>query len=268
VLTVAEWSARRAAHELRVDGWTSGHRERAARQVPHPVEDFLFTYYSHRPSRLRRWSPGAFVACEAYDADQPWLDVPDKARRTAAWVVDLLERTASRPSQFGCFGLHEWAMAYRAAPRHRDWPLRLGEEGTAAVVEAQPLRCSHHDAFRFFTEPARPLNVLQPRREDQADLEQGGCLHANMDLYKWSYKLSPWIASELVADCFALARRVRVLDMRASPYDLSALGHSAVPIETEVGRADYVRQQRAFAEEAATLRSRLVEVARPLARTA
>jgi hypothetical protein len=268
VLTVQEWSTRRAAHEQRVDGWTAGHRDRAARQVPHPVEDFLFTYYSHRPSRLRRWSPGAGEVCVAYDGEQPWLEVPDKARRTASWVVDLLARTADRPSQFGCFGLHEWAMVYREQPRHRDWPLRLGEAGTAAVVEAQPLRCSHHDAFRFFTAPARPLNLLQPSREDQADLEQGGCLHANMDLYKWAYKLSPWIAAELVADCFELARRVRVLDMRASPYDLSALGYSAVPIETDVGRRDYVRQQRAFADEAGTLRARLIDAARPLIRTA
>jgi hypothetical protein len=257
-----------AAHEARVDGWTAGHRERASTGTPHPVEDFLFTYYSHRPSRLRRWSPGAGVHLEGYDGPQPWAEeLPERTRRTAAWVVDLLERTAARPVQLGCFGLHEWAMVYRDEPRHRDWPLRLGEEGTAAVVESLPLRCSHHDAFRFFTPAARPLNALQPRREDQPDLEQGGCLHANMDLYKWSYKLSPWIASELVADCFDLARRVRVLDMRASPYDLSALGCSAVPIETEVGRADYVAAQRAFAEEAAALRTRLADAARPLTRT-
>jgi hypothetical protein len=268
VLDGAEWAARRAAHHARVDAWTGGHRERAGRQLPHPVEDFLFTYYSHRPARLRRWSPGSGAACTGYDDEQPWLEVPpDRVRTTAAWVLDLLVRTASRPAQFGCFGLHEWAMVYRAEPRHRDWPLRLGAEGTAAVVEALPLRCSHHDAFRFFTPAARPLNLWQPRREDQPDLAQGGCLHANMDLYKWAYKLSPWIASELLADCFDLARRVRVLDMRASPYDLSALGYSAVPVETEVGRADYVHHQKGFAAEAGTLRNRLAAVAEALVRT-
>ncbi len=258
------WTARRTAHEQRVDAWTVGHRERASRAEPHPVEDFLFTYYSHRPSRLRRWSPGAGTDCTAYDGPQPWTEVTDRARTTAAWVADLLERTASRPASFGCFGLHEWAMAYRDERRHRDWPLRLGEQGTAQVVEAQPLRCTHHDAFRFFTPAARPLNLLQPRREDQGDLEQGGCLHANMDLYKWAYKLSPWVAAELVADCFELARRVRVLDMRASPYDLSGLGLLPVPIETAAGRGAYVESQRGFAAEAAVLRDRLTAAARAI----
>ena len=34
-----------------------------------------------------------------------------------------------------------------------------------------------------------PLNKLAPARELIPQLEQRGCLHANMDLYKWSYKL-------------------------------------------------------------------------------
>jgi hypothetical protein len=36
-----------------------------------------------------------------------------------------------------------------------------------AVVDASRIRCTHHDAFRFFTPPARPLNAVQPTREDQ-----------------------------------------------------------------------------------------------------
>ncbi len=263
-LPVGEWTQRRDAHEQRADTLTAAHRARAGTGQPHPVEDFLFTYYSHRPSRLRRWSPGVGVQCDSYDGPQPWLEVSARAVATAAWVADLLERTTARPVQLGCFGLHEWAMAYREPPRHDGWPLRLGEQGTAQVVEAQPLRCTHHDAFRFFTPAARPLNVLQPRREDQAELEQGGCLHANMDLYKWSYKLSPWVPAELVADCFDLARRVRVLDMRASPYDFTGLGLSPVPVETVAGRAEYVEQQRAFAGEAAVLRTRLAAAARAI----
>jgi hypothetical protein len=256
-LSSEQWSVRRAAHEERVDGWTAGYLERSSRQQHHPVEDFLFTYYAHRPARLRRWSPGVGVTCLDHQEPQPWLEVTERAATTAAWVAELLLRTAGRPAQFGCFGLHEWAMVYREEPRHRDWPLRLGEKGTAEVVEAQPLRCTHHDAFRFFTPAARPLNVLQPSREDQSELEQGGCLHANMDLYKWSFKLSPWVPAELVGDCFALARDVRVLDMRASPYDFSALGLEPVPIETPEGRASYVESQRAFAATAAVLRARL-----------
>ena len=69
----------------------------------------------------------------------------------------LLTATAGRAPQFGCFGLHEWAMVHRASElgtRH-DWPLRLGQEGTDAVVESHRIGCSHFDAFRFFT-PTRP----------------------------------------------------------------------------------------------------------------
>ena len=274
VLGAAVWRARASAHEARVDAWTSGHRERAARAQRHPVEDFLFTYYSFRPSRLRRWSPGAGVVLRDHPVTPPYVahregavlgPVTERARRTAGFVADLLAGTASRPAQLGCFGLHEWAMTYRGERRHEDWPLRLGQDGTDAVVEALGLRCSHHDAFRFFTPSARPLNLLQPTREGQAQQEQPGCLHANMDLYKWSYKLAPWVPSELVADCFDLARRVRVLDMQASPYDLSELGLEPVPIETTKGRSQYAERQAAFADEASVLRERVRLVAAGLA---
>ena len=126
--------------------------------------------------------------------------------------------------------------------RHNAWPLRLTPERTAAVVEHSRIRCTHFDAYRFFTQPARPLNQLSPTRESQARLEQPGCLHANMDLYKWAFKLSPLVSSELVADCFALARDIRVLDMRASPYDLAELGYEPIPVETPEGRAEYATQ--------------------------
>ena len=190
-LASEEWTARRAAHEARVDAWTAGHRERAGRGQKHPVEDFLFTYYSHRPGRLRRWSPGPDVLLEGHPAEPPFVpaaggavlqDPDERVRRTASFVADLLSRTAGRPAQLGCFGLHEWAMVYRGERRHEDWPLRLGQQGTDEVVDALGVRCSHHDAFRFFTPSARPLNVLQPTRESQAELEQPGCLHTNMDL--------------------------------------------------------------------------------------
>ena len=81
-----------------------------------------------------------------------------------------------------------------------------------------------------------------------------------MDLYKWAYKLSPAVPGELVADCFALAVEVRELDMRASPYDLADHGYSPVPIETPAGRAAYARAQAGFAERAAPLRQRLLDV--------
>jgi hypothetical protein len=196
------------------------------------------------------------------DGDGVRLDpaaLPDRVRTTATFVRALLAATASRPARLGCFGLHEWAMVYRSdQPRHGAVPLRLGATGTDAVVEQLPVHCTHHDAFRFFTDAARPLNALAPARADQVEHEQPGCLHATMDLYKWAYKLAPATAAELLADCFALAVDVRELDMRASPYDLADLGYPPVRIETPAGRAEYARAQSGFAERGAPLRSRLV----------
>ena len=142
--------------------------------------------------------------------------------------------------------------------RH-DWPLRLGPQATDEVVSSHRITCSHFDAFRFFTDSARPLNTLSPGRDDRAEFEQPGCLHAGMDLYKHAFRLTPLVASELVADCFALAWDIRELDMRASPYDFTELGFSPVRIETPEGKQEYVAAQRAFAERGAPLRQRLVE---------
>jgi hypothetical protein len=278
ILDEPGWTARRAAHQRRVDAWTVPHLARRSRGEQHPVEDFLFDYYPCRPARLRRWHPGVGVAL-AGPAATAYLDyrgyvrtaagpvtadprlLSGDRRATAARTRDLLRRTADRPAQLGCFGLHEWAMVYRAPAeqvRHPAWPLRFGPEELAGIVESMRVRCSHYDAYRFFTAPARPLNVLRPTRERQPDLEQPGCLHANMDLVKWAYRLVPYLDSDLLADCFALALDARALDMRASPYDLTALGYPPVRIETVGGRAEYAAAQRGLAERARPLRARVI----------
>jgi hypothetical protein len=87
-----------------------------------------------------------------------------------------------------------------------------------------------------------------------------------MDLYRHAYKLSPLVPSDLVADCFELASEIRTLDMRASPYDLADLGFPPVRVETPEGRAEYVRAQRDFADRAAVLRSRLIDLCAALSR--
>jgi hypothetical protein len=178
-------------------------------------------------------------------------------------VLTLLRATAGRSPRLSCFGLHEWAMVYRQPAeeiRHATVPLRLGSSATDALVDALEIKCGHYDAFRFFTEAAKPANTLKPTRADQAAFEQPGCLHANMDLYKWAYKLGPLAPAELVADCFELAAQIRELDMRASPYDLSAFGYSPVRIETSEGRAHYAHQQAEFARRAAPLRASLIDL--------
>jgi hypothetical protein len=278
VLDDATWSVRRAAHEARVDAWMAPHLERRRRGEAHPVEDFLFTYYPHRPAALRRWHPGFGVAVPASSglaghkgyvvlSTRPdhltvSVDHVRSQRRLIEGIRTLLAATASRPPTLGCLGMHEWAMVYRLEQsdvRHASWPLRLGSDGTDEVVERHRIACSHFDAFRFFTDEARPRNALQPRSDDRPAFEQPGCLHAGMDLYKHAYRLSPMVCSDLVADCFALARDIRVLDMRASPYDFSALGLPPVRVETASGKQEYVGAQRRFAERGAPLRARLVE---------
>jgi hypothetical protein len=271
-LPFAEWSSYAMDHAARVDALVAGHLERRQRRQAHPVEDFLFTYYSTRPNQLRIWHPGPGVRLldAASYADRRGYQVvdgvasldPAEITRRAdniTWIRGLLASTLDRQPQFGCFGLHEWAMVYRTSDvRHEKWPLRLGAEGTDRVVESHKVACSHFDAFRFFTTAARPLNVLQPTRESQPALEQGGCLHANMDLYKWAAKLMPFTPSSLLLDCFELARDIRTLDMQASPYDLAPLGYAPVRIETPEGKAEYTAAQRSFAERARPLRRQLV----------
>jgi hypothetical protein len=269
------WTARAAAHEARIDLWAEPHRERRRRGEKHPVLDFLFSYYSETPGRLRRWHPGPGVALAGPAPHASWrwyttgpdgavrLDIPafaaDRAD-TVRFVRRLLAATTSRPAFTGCFGLHEWAMVYRDGRTRHPVPLRLGRDGTDAVVEAHPIRCTHYDAFRFFTPDAVGRNRLQPTRETQPELEQPGCLHAGMDLYKWAYKLSPATPGELLADCFELAVDIRELDMRASPYDLRGHGYEPVAIETPDGKAAYLAAQRGFAERGAVLRARLIGV--------
>jgi hypothetical protein len=271
VLTEAEWAVREETHHRRVDQLVRPHLTRRREAVTHPVEDFLFTYYSYRPAQLRRWHPGIGITLAGEPPHARWRDYVrtaagvtlgtvhvERRATTVRWVHGLLTATASRPAFTGCFGLHEWAMVYRTRTlRHDSWPLRLGAQGTDAVVDAQQIRCSHFDAYRFFTADALPRNALRPDRDRQLELEQPGCLHANMDLYKWGYKLSPIVPSELVTDAFVLAREIRELDMRAGPYDLSKLGYSPVRIETADGKREYATAQRAFAERAAALREQL-----------
>lgn len=149
-------------------------------------------------------------------------------------------------------------MCYKTdQPRH-DLPLRLGAEGTNEVVETHKIRCSHYDAFRFFTPPARPLNLRVLTREDQPDTEQAGCVHATMDLYKWAWKLGPLVPGDVFLDCLDLAIDARTLDMEASPYDCRDWGYGVVAIETPEGKAEYVRRQRELSERGDPLRQRLV----------
>ncbi len=91
-------------------------------------------------------------------------------------------------------------------------------------------------------------------------MEQPGCLHATMDLYKWATKLGPLLPGDLWLDTFRLACDVRATDMEASPYDLRAWGYEPVAVETPAGRAEYVRRQKEFAGRGQQLRERIVSL--------
>jgi hypothetical protein len=149
-------------------------------------------------------------------------------------------------------------MAYRADDVRHAVPLRLGRDGTDAVVDAHDLKCTHFDAFRFFTPDAVPRNRTPLTRDDQVEREQPGCLHAGMDVYKWAVKLGPLVPGPLLLDAFELARDIRTLDMEASPYDLSGWGYPAVAIETSEGKAEYVTRQRALSERGQGLRRAVI----------
>ncbi|MGA4788753.1 3-methyladenine DNA glycosylase [Nocardia sp. AB354] len=282
VLPPTQWRNRAQAHRDRVDEMVGPYLRQRADGRKHPVIDFLFTYYGHKPAQLRRWHPGFGVAladAEEYaqrrgyhrvetaagpvhTADPAFLD---RRRDTVEFVTALLAATAARPAQLSCFGLHEWAMVYRSDDvRHRQVPLRLGRAGTDAVVDSMSLRCTHFDAFRFFTPEAAPRNIEQLTRDVQIRREQPGCLHAGMDLYKWAFKLVPLIDSDLLLDCFALACAAREIDMRASPYDLTDYGYRPIAIETPGGRAEYVRAQSELARRAEPLRTELLGRCRAL----
>lgn len=276
MLEEADWLPRAATHRARVEPVLVAHLDRRRRGQKHPVHDFLFEYYSYGPAKLSRWHPGAGraltgKAAEPYRRLGAYRDYPEGVaadldrlpRRQGGlqWTLDLLARIAARPARLDCLGLHEWAMVYRTRPgdvRHENWPLRLGHDGTDEVVRSHQLRCSHIDAFRFFTKDARPLNPIQLTRESQPDHDQPGCLHANMDCYRWATKIAPYGDSELLLDCFELALQIRELDMQASPYDLTDLGYEPVRIETIDGKAEYVRRQRELGLATAALRDRLI----------
>lgn len=278
VLSTEEWQARAAAHFERVRPWTESFRQRRSRREVHPVYDFLFTYYSYSGGRLEKWHPASHESLvDSADARARFkvplyhtvndvivqnmnaLDAADRTRLTDA--VQVMSSTRDRAANFGCFGMHEWAMIYGGHDiRHAEIaPLRLSQSEVDAFVESRPIACSHLDAFRFFAPAAQPLNRIALSWSSRHDAEQPGCIHANMDLYRWAYASMPWIGSDLLFESFELATEFRVLDMQAGPYDLRALGFEPVCVETSEGRDEYQRRQRELALRASVLRARLID---------
>lgn len=270
-----EWLQRKTDYEEEIAPWIEENLARRGRAQKHPVYDFLFDYYSFRPSHLLQWSPGVGVrltgvreneikpkARRAADGSLYIChrSIPQKRWRYIHWAHDFLRKTSSRPPRFNCYGLHEWAMVYRTDDIRHSVPLRLPPHVIDNFVSNQPIYCSHYDAFRFFTEEARPLNRIQPTREEQPLLDQPGCIHVTMDLYRLAYKLYPWCSSELILESLKLARIARAIDMRASPYDLVDYGLSPIKIEEEEGRREYAELQESLYKKGHPTRLKLLRL--------
>ena len=274
-LPLEEWKSIEAEHQKSVSVLIDDYLDKRSRGIKQPVMDFLFEYYPFRPSWLKKWSPGIGVAIEFENAEdlpplKAWQQVeelayltadsiPEKRRISFQWILHLLKSTRDRRPAFGCFGMHEWAMVYKSEEiRHGQVPLRMEDSELAQFVESRPLVCTHFDAFRFFTPDAAPLNKHKLSRETFADMEQPGCIHSNMDLYKWAFKGFPWISSDTVYAAFELANEARTVDMKASPYDLREHGLEPIKIETENGRKEYLEAQQTIFEKGIPVREQII----------
>ena len=272
---VQQMRERQSAHANRTAPWVQDRLARRFVGRKHPVDDFLFDYYPYSIAKLTTWHPGWGEVIpdddEFLKQHKDYVRVDSgitlgitglqKRRDRLRLASTLLRSTRDRAPLFTCFGMHEWAMVFRSQSsdvRHADYPLRLSPGEIEAAVHDVGLRCTHLDAFRFFTPDAVPLNEHQLTRASQPDFEQPGCVHAAMDLYKYAMWAGPYLPSELAADCFSLARTARTLDMQASPYDLRSLGYEPIPMETREGRSHYVIRQRELSSQAQDLRGILL----------
>lgn len=282
VIDESLWLVRKQKYVESLEVIVNAHQLRSLNNEKHPIVDFLFEYYHFKPAKLLSWSPGigvtlagtqalTFLSSKHFCESSSGVYVnpcrfPEQRMVGLNWVINLLESTHARKPGFGCFGLHEWCMVYEKSDvRHAQLPLRLPHAQIREVVENSAVQCTHYDAFRFYSESAKQYNRLALKRTDMATHEQPGCLHANMDLYRWAYKFHPWLASELIADTFLLALKIRETDMRASPYDVSDYTQlPTIKIESKQGKDEYAVLQRDYYTRAQTLRKRLLSELRKL----
>lgn len=213
----------------------------------------------------------------------------DKPNSRYGWINltrtrDILQSTTTKTAFLGCFGLHEWAMLYsgknknyinqqkeentsdsdRANTRERHQkflPLRVNQKEIDFIVESGGLKCTHYDAWRFFHPDSQSWNIINPlNRGNQIKHEQPGCVHTNMDLFKYAFNLYPLISSDLLLESIDVAVTARKIDMRASPYDVSQFNiGNPLCVETKQGREEYVIEQEKLSIMAAPVREKLLK---------
>jgi hypothetical protein len=219
-----------------------------------------------------------------------------KTKSSFLWFQTILRNTAAAEPVLHCYNLHEWAMLYRprGAPEptsskyQSHLPLRVTQDVINNTVERKGVYCTHLDALRFFAPAALPLNQnsattaaaphsslpsssssstssgggLLPQRSEQLQLEQPGCVHAQMDLLKSCLRLQPFGDCTLLQHVLAVALESPKLDVGDSPYDASSQRYLIVPIpiETSEGRKSYRSRQIALMTASQPLRSELIAV--------
>ncbi|WP_124053886.1 3-methyladenine DNA glycosylase [Arcanobacterium ihumii] len=291
ILPVEDWTNRWNHHVREADARTAPHIQRRERGEKHPLEDFLWEYYPLRAGRFRTWYPGIdddgavglerpssclVEACIYWNklAHSRWFRTDDDAltcylnvpafveyrHHGINFLRKLLTKLQNTTPVFGCLGWHEWAMAYKVDELRHSLPLRLGQDRTNAIVEQAHIRCTHFDAYQFFSPQAIDLNMVRPTYETVLDYEQPGCIHVNMDLLRACIQLGPLIPGELLLESYDLARRARTIDMAASPYNCEAIGLKPILIETTEGKAEYIRAQQELAETARPIRAKVLDI--------
>lgn len=224
-------------------------------------------FYGRRSTTIAREAPGGGIDDE--EEERLRTTTMKKTMAPFEWYASILRATLDSDPVLHCHGLHEWAMLYHpdgadpppSAAYQRRLGLRVSRDVINGAVERRGVRCTHVDALRFFAPAAGPLNRhgAELARTDQLRLEQGGCVHAHMDMLKIGLRLGPFVDSGLMADVLGVALDARRLDVAASPYDVSAYGLGAVPIETSDGRRMYREEQVGLMRRAEPVRERLLE---------
>ena len=294
VLERSEWILRADAHRRRVRDLLGGIFYDREVHDKHPIYNFIFNYYRFRPHRtIERYSPGLDFGLKNESDDDESLYLPsskylsmndgcteidpvkslnEKSVTRIRNLHTLLEIVQRRPPNFSCFGVHEFAMLYSGA-RHSYYQknvlkLRMTQREIDSIVERAPITCTHFDATRHFPETIASRVKTSPSLRTKN--EQAGCVHTNLDLFKYALRLFPFASSELVADALELAIRARELDMRASPYDLSSVDVTElrydfdltpILIETESGRTKFKNLTMDLYRDSLPIRDRIIKVA-------
>jgi len=118
------WVAKVEQHASLVGAYTEAYLKRRSLGLKHPVLDFLFTYYSFSPTKLKQWIPSFNESLEITPqtlVKYSWLDnfwfqqkeaklfldlskIPKTTLKSAKFIADLCRNILLRPPRFGCFG--------------------------------------------------------------------------------------------------------------------------------------------------------------------